>query len=163
MTTELDSETRGLLLERLAPDYILYDFFRANFDQLVSAYGKQEMERDVASLSRETNIKKIQCNFIPNDDQLLSGSSDPICQGFARSPNNFIDRFREKQRYLIEDALLSDEGLKPRAWVPHEGGAVPVEQELTFEKWTQLLKGGLWVLDKSKNPDFKEFKWSDPR
>ncbi|XP_066959369.1 galactosylceramide sulfotransferase-like [Macrobrachium rosenbergii] len=110
---EMNEGTRALLRKKLAPDYLIYNFFSQKFSKLVEDYGRERMKRDVFRLKKATEKLMAECGFAkeasgdmmgpnkPWSDQVSgyqSLSNESKCQQMSRSEISFINLLRNKQR-----------------------------------------------------------------
>ncbi|XP_064114600.1 galactosylceramide sulfotransferase-like isoform X2 [Macrobrachium nipponense] len=110
---DMNEKTRTLLRKKLAPDYLIYNFFSQKFSKLVEDYGKERMRRDVSRLKKATEQLMAECGFAqeasgdmigpnkPWSDQVSgyqSLSKESKCQQMSRSEISFINLLRNKQR-----------------------------------------------------------------
>ena len=71
--TEISSETRALLTKIMAPDYKVYNHFKAKFEERVEEFGRSRLEAEVAELRDANERRTEECNFKSRDNSKLSG------------------------------------------------------------------------------------------
>ena len=71
--TEISSETRALLTKIMAPDYKVYNHFKAKFDEKLREFGATEMATELAELQAANEKKTEDCNFETKDNSKLKG------------------------------------------------------------------------------------------
>ncbi|KAK4321950.1 hypothetical protein Pmani_007282 [Petrolisthes manimaculis] len=97
-------------------DLRLYQHFADKFDQLVEAYGRERLQREVDELRRERRRLEEYCieEEVPGHDPLasvkeysegvvgfrLSHPEDPTCRALAWNARHFVDFFRSRQMAL---------------------------------------------------------------
>ncbi|KAK4303540.1 hypothetical protein Pmani_024454 [Petrolisthes manimaculis] len=97
-------------------DLRLYQHFADKFDQLVEAYGRERLQREVDELRRERRRLEEYCieEEVPGHDPLasvkeysegvvgfrLSHPEDPTCRALAWNARHFVDFFRIRQMAL---------------------------------------------------------------
>ncbi|XP_045120910.1 galactose-3-O-sulfotransferase 4-like isoform X2 [Portunus trituberculatus] len=111
--SSISEESRQALLQRLAPDYLLYNHFLERFDQQVEAFGRRRMAAEVARLRELMALLVTTCNFVRKEASDLTGRQKPWspkvdgfvaarggeeCQPFTISNPIFLDLLKEKQR-----------------------------------------------------------------
>merc|ERR1719237_677107 len=125
----LSSEARAALREYLANDYLVYNHFKAKFDERVNSFGLPRMSRELAQLSSANEKMQELCSVKATDnDALLPGenklwgrgvvaytyntTNHPDCRLFGLSELNFIDELRKEQKRRALNTLqdLEEEG-----------------------------------------------------
>ncbi|XP_068227594.1 galactose-3-O-sulfotransferase 3-like [Palaemon carinicauda] len=112
---EVNEKTKGLLRRKLAPDYLIYNFFSQKFDKLVERYGRKRMAEDVSKLRKATENLMAECGFEQRASQNMTGRNKPwspqvsgyrsesestVCQQMSLTELPFIDILRNKQKSL---------------------------------------------------------------
>jgi len=125
----LSDEARAALREYLANDYLVYNHFKAKFDEKVNSFGLPRMSRELAQLTSANEKMQELCSVKATDnDALLPGenklwgrgvvaytyntTNHPDCRLFGLSELNFIDELRKEQKRRALNTLqdLEEEG-----------------------------------------------------
>lgn len=69
----LNAELQALLTARLAPDYLLYNYFLKKFNTLVDQYGVEAMTRDREKYLKACRIIQQKCDFVEKEERQMTG------------------------------------------------------------------------------------------
>ncbi|XP_068227595.1 galactosylceramide sulfotransferase-like [Palaemon carinicauda] len=121
---EINEKTKGLLRRKLAPDYLIYNFFSQKLDKLVERYGRKRMAEDVSKLRKATEKLRTECGFEQRASQNMTGLNKPwspqvsgyqsqsksiVCQLMSFSEISFMHELRERQMSLYNKTFGSKE------------------------------------------------------
>ena len=67
----ISPETRKLLEKKMAPDYKVYNYFKAKFDQKLSDFGHGRMSHELEELDRINTEVTERCEFSKEDNKKL--------------------------------------------------------------------------------------------
>ena len=69
--SKVSSEGRKFLEKKMAPDYKVYNYFKAKFDQKVEVFGHKRMSLELAELDRVNTEVTRRCEFAQADNAEL--------------------------------------------------------------------------------------------
>ncbi|XP_068227593.1 galactosylceramide sulfotransferase-like isoform X2 [Palaemon carinicauda] len=121
---KINKKTKRLLRRKLAPDYLIYNFFSQKFDKLVERYGRKRMAEDVSKLRKATEKFRTECGIQERTSKDLNGVNKPwseqvsgyqsqsksiVCQLMSFSEIPFMHGLRERQMSLYNKTFGSKE------------------------------------------------------
>lgn len=119
--SKITRKTREILTKWLWADYMLYNHFKAKFEQRVRSYGVDKMVKQVNTLQLLNEKVKASCVIEKAGNDRLEGEfrmalnivygyviddSKPWCNLFARSEPNFFKQIRDVQDLKVETLKL---------------------------------------------------------
>ncbi|XP_045136150.1 galactose-3-O-sulfotransferase 3-like isoform X2 [Portunus trituberculatus] len=113
----ISEETRQVLHQKLAPDYLLYNHFLERFNQQVKDFGLVRMAAAVARLQELMMELVSTCNFVRKDASELRGGQKPYsnkvdgfesggggsCDKYTLTEKSYINVLRKKQQRTIAE------------------------------------------------------------
>jgi len=125
----LSSEAREALREYLANDYLVYNHFKAKFEEKVNRFGLPRMSRELGQLKSANEEIQELCSVKATDNDSLKPGENKLwgrgvvaytynttnsaeCRLFGLSELNFIDELRKEQKQRALNTLqdLKEEG-----------------------------------------------------
>ncbi|XP_045136153.1 galactose-3-O-sulfotransferase 3-like isoform X5 [Portunus trituberculatus] len=129
----ISEETRQVLHQKLAPDYLLYNHFLERFNQQVKDFGLVRMAAAVARLQELMMELVSTCNFVRKDASELRGGQKPYsnkvdgfesggggsCDKYTLTEKSYINVLRKKQQRTIAEKFRQSSE-ESRKWTRKE-------------------------------------------